>query len=351
MKYIRQLSFFIVYSLFIIHYSFSQDVHFSQWSNTPLILNPAMTGVFDGKLRFSNDYRSQWVGLTQAYTTIHASLDLPIGRSYYKKEYFGFGVVVIQDNAGSSPLKNTTALASLSYTAPLDEEDNYISVGFQGGINQISFDASKATWGSQWNGDQQDASFGAGSIPAFEKSQISAPDINAGVLWHYEPDQNNRVYFGGSAYHISGQSLSLYSSNNSPIERRYNAMAGGQKSLNQDNSTWLIPEALFMLQGDQKEITAGAAIKNKVQFKSKYTSYKKEVLYSFGIYHRLQDALIFVACFEYNNFTLGFSYDYTVSDLRKYAGSGNAIEITLAIFNPIKKGERARNYNKSPKFY
>src|SRR5690349_7635501 len=128
MKNFWQALYLIVYSLFIVHCSFSQDVHFSQWSNTPLILNPAMTGVFDGKLRFSNDYRSQWVGLTEAYTTIHTSLDLPIGRSYYKKEYFGFGVVVIQDNAGSSPLKNTTALASLSYTAPLDDEDNYISI-------------------------------------------------------------------------------------------------------------------------------------------------------------------------------------------------------------------------------
>ena len=136
--------------------SSAQDVHFSQWSNTPLLVNPAMTGVFNGKLRFSNDYRSQWVGITQAYTTIHVSLDAPIGRTYYQKSYFGVGGVIMQDQAGSGNLKNTTFLASLAYTAPMDDGDNFISVGFQGGVSQIAFDPSKATWDSQWNGDSFD---------------------------------------------------------------------------------------------------------------------------------------------------------------------------------------------------
>src|SRR5688572_31384052 len=94
----------LISSLLVVVGLSAQDVHFSQWSNTPLIINPAMTGVFDGKLRFSNDYRSQWAGLTKAYITKHASLDLPLGRSYYKKEYFGIGIVVMQDEAGSGNL-------------------------------------------------------------------------------------------------------------------------------------------------------------------------------------------------------------------------------------------------------
>src|SRR5947209_19591986 len=98
----------LIYNLsFIVYHSYAQDPHFSQWSNTPLLLNPAMTGVFDGKLRFSNDYRSQWMGVTEAYKTIHASLDVPIARSYYRKYFFGFGVVVMQDEAGAGNMKNT----------------------------------------------------------------------------------------------------------------------------------------------------------------------------------------------------------------------------------------------------
>ena len=128
-------------------------------------------------------------------------------------------------------------------------------------------------------------------------------------------------------------------------------MAGGQVSMNNENNIWLIPKALFMMQGKQKEISVGASVKNKLQFKSRYTTFKKEVLYSFGLYYRAQDAIIAAATFDYNNFSLGFSYDITVSSLKKYGGSGNAIEITLAIFNPIKKGERSRNSSKAPKFY
>ena len=40
--------------------TFAQDVHFSQLSNSPLAINPAYTGLFDGYQRAIINYRSQW---------------------------------------------------------------------------------------------------------------------------------------------------------------------------------------------------------------------------------------------------------------------------------------------------
>ena len=38
----------------------AQDPTFSQWENIPIYFNPALTGDFDGQLRFSLKYRDQW---------------------------------------------------------------------------------------------------------------------------------------------------------------------------------------------------------------------------------------------------------------------------------------------------
>src|SRR5688572_10241991 len=79
--------------------SFGQDPHFSQYSYTPLQLNPAFTGVFDGLARISNTYRSQWSGLGDGFKTIHLSADAPVGKAKLKDKFFGIGGMIYQDKA------------------------------------------------------------------------------------------------------------------------------------------------------------------------------------------------------------------------------------------------------------
>ena len=43
----------------------AQDVHFSHIHASPTIMNPAMTGLFDGDLRLILNYRSQWNNFTK----------------------------------------------------------------------------------------------------------------------------------------------------------------------------------------------------------------------------------------------------------------------------------------------
>ena len=54
----------------------AQDVHTTQFYASPLTLNPALTGGFDGQLRASLNYRDQWRGLLPSpFVTTSASLD------------------------------------------------------------------------------------------------------------------------------------------------------------------------------------------------------------------------------------------------------------------------------------
>src|ERR1041385_2662566 len=55
------ISFFIF--IFSANNFFAQDIHFSQFNENPMHINPAYTGMFDGLFRVTMNYRSQWASM------------------------------------------------------------------------------------------------------------------------------------------------------------------------------------------------------------------------------------------------------------------------------------------------
>ncbi|MEO6357893.1 MAG: type IX secretion system membrane protein PorP/SprF, partial [Ferruginibacter sp.] len=47
-----------------------QDIHFSQFFETPLLRNPALGGLFSGDIRLQSVYRTQWQSVTVPYQTV-----------------------------------------------------------------------------------------------------------------------------------------------------------------------------------------------------------------------------------------------------------------------------------------
>lgn len=328
----------------------AQDPHFTQFYGTPLHMNPAMTGVFDGTFRLSNNYRTQWSGLGGGYKTIHISADAPIAKGELGSNYFGVGFLLYQDKAGTAGFRSTIIEGSLSYTAALDpEKSNYISLGFQAGLNQQSLDLSKATWDSQWNGDAFDPALP--SRESIQLQQFSYLDLNAGFMYFHVPDEFNSFSFGAAMHHIGSPNVSFFSEGEAPLRRRITVNTGAEISLNKENMTWLIPKAYFMLQGKQKEIMFGGFVKNKIQFKSRYTNYKKEAYFYLGGFYRWDDAIALAARVEYNMFGLGLSYDINTSYLSSLTGSSSAFEINLSYIAYVKRGQRAKHFSKTPRFF
>ena len=69
------LLFFVFYFPLLI---IGQDLHFSQFLNSPLNLNPAQTGFFHGSQRFILNHRNQWASVTKPYSTISGSFDMQL---------------------------------------------------------------------------------------------------------------------------------------------------------------------------------------------------------------------------------------------------------------------------------
>ena len=67
---------------FVPNSSQAQDIHFSQYYNSPLTTNPALTGIFRGDIRAYGIYRSQWSAALVPFKTSHIAVD---GKIFPKK--------------------------------------------------------------------------------------------------------------------------------------------------------------------------------------------------------------------------------------------------------------------------
>ena len=329
--------------------TFAQDVHFSQYYNAPMTVNPALTGVFDGVVRVCNSYRSQWSPIGEGFKTIQLSVDAPLGKTKLDNRYFGVGLQLYQDKAGVAEFRRTIAEASLSYTTALEDAGmHWLSIGFQGGLNQLSIDMSKATWDEQWNGDQLDP-----SIPTSEKIQLpkfSHLNLNAGVNYLYTPDGFNSASAGISLSHIGSPNATFFPvTEENPLRSRISVHGSGEISLDDERIMFFNPRVLMQLQGKQKELVAGGYFRNRLRFKSLYTGFQKQIFFDLGAFYRMNESLIVSSRLEYHSVAVGVSYDLGVGKLSSLSAA-NSWEIGISYVAPVERGQRVRHKNKMPRF-
>lgn len=84
----------------------AQDPHFSQFFSSPLTLNPAFTGKFDGALRVMGNYRNQWPTINNAFTTATVAADFHIlDKTIASNDTWGVGFVGYNDNSANGAVK------------------------------------------------------------------------------------------------------------------------------------------------------------------------------------------------------------------------------------------------------
>ena len=113
MKNILYKGFFYILITFTISISgYSQDIHFSQFFETPLLRNPALAGIFKGDLRVQGVYRTQWGSVTVPYQTgsVNAEYKLPISST---NDFLSVGGEVLYVNATVPALSYNTSPPTL----------------------------------------------------------------------------------------------------------------------------------------------------------------------------------------------------------------------------------------------
>ncbi len=107
--------------------TYAQDIHFSQYSASPLTLNPALTGNFNGFYRVSGIYRNQWPKLTSKFVTYSVSADI-----FEPNLYGGVGVRAMQNVEGEGVQKTNEFGLTYAYIIPIRSKrtDLAFAMGF-----------------------------------------------------------------------------------------------------------------------------------------------------------------------------------------------------------------------------
>src|SRR5882762_4752940 len=105
----KRKSFLLIFFACMQNIVTAQDIHFSQFFETPLLRNPALAGIFTGDYRLQMVYRDQWRSVTEGYKTgsLNGEYKLHIGKD---DDFLTVGGQVLFDRAGSAALTQTSVL-------------------------------------------------------------------------------------------------------------------------------------------------------------------------------------------------------------------------------------------------
>jgi len=331
----------------------SQDIHFSQFYMSPLNLNPAMTGVMNGNIRLTGNYRNQWASVLRdkSFRTYSVSYDqrVAVGRN----DFFGVGGTVWGDKAGDAGFATQTGKLSFSYSkkiAGYRDKASYVVVGAEGGAAQRSIDFLNLRWGTQHNGSGGFDPTLSSNETSFGNTNFVFADLAAGLLLFNVVNKNTNYYIGGAYHHLNrpNQAFSVsdiagvFVRNTDLIFTRITVHAGGEFPIAPNLGA--LPGIIYMKQGPAFQINGG----NSFRFTLNDNPGEYQA-FQVGVWARiasredastagtpgassggvLMDAAILSARFDFNDISLGFSYDVNVSPLRAASNGQGAFEFSL----------------------
>ncbi len=322
-----------IFCLLITATTIAQDPHFSQFFSSPLTLNPAFTGKFNGMMRAAVNYRDQWPTINRAYQTATASVDFPIMTNKIPySDTWGLGFMGYTDQSSAGAVAFNYFSVSTAYHKGLDE-DGYkqLGLGFQATYSNMLINTSKLTFEDQLTS----AGFTNPTQEIFNGTSLKANyfDVNAGILYSMSTTDENNFYGGVSLYHIN-RPKQEFTGVNYNLYPRATFHAGGYFPVGVQ--TILHFSGLFSTQAGANEALFGGAM----QFLVSDPASEKPTSFYGGAWMRFGDALIPYVGLEYSDLRVGVSYDINVSNLKSASESRGGVEISLIyiVTHPESKG-------------
>jgi len=329
----------------------AQDPQFSQFFASPLTLNPALTGKFNGTLRVAGNYRNQWPQINNAFITSTISVDGNIlANKITNGDAWGVGLMTMTDRTANGILTSNYVAISTAYQKVLDENGwSQIGVGFQGSYANKRLDGTQLQFEDQL--DQQ----GGWSLPSQElvsghQVNLSYFDLNVGVLYNGSSDGNNNYYLGASAYHILQPTESFSGNNLYTLHPRFTLHGGYSFPLSQSNNNNFIHlSGLYSRQSNAVDAMLGGAWSYNLNGEEVSANSAPINLYlgAWARFSNVTDAIIPYVGLDIGSFTLGMTYDVNVSSLKSASESQGGFEISLIY---IKKPADGRKTIPCPKF-
>ncbi len=299
--------------------SYAQDPQLSQYYNSPLYLNPGLTGA-GLDTRAGLNYRLQWPGLSDPYKAFAVWVD----HDFYKKRS-GLGFLLKRDIQGTTKLRSTEFSALYSYQINISDRWT-VKPALQVGLGIRDLDFSKSIFGDQLGNDGLNGNSTA-DIVANSKSYFY-PDISAGAVGY-----NQNIWLGFSAHHINmpNQSFTTLEKSRLPIKLSF---IGGYKILLQERhiawgapvkETSITPTFLYKMQGPADQLDLGVYMIHHPLMAGLW--YRGLPIKKYGKGVNNSESIVLMAGLLHNGLTIAYSYDLVVSQIQSI--SGGAHEISL----------------------
>ncbi len=317
----------------------AQDLHFSQFYESPLTLNPALCGQFNGAFYGEINYRTQWssvMGGGNGFNTMAATMEFHNLLKNWSKGYLSEGLSFYNDRSGDNKM-GTTEIAFTTAAGILLNAKSSVAAGLQAAWAQRSMNMATAQWGEQYiNGSyDQDAPTGETSIG----SSASYTDFSGGLAYNFTSGTLNmttnnlvRANLGFAAFHINQPNISFYGQSGAgdQLYMRYDVHGYLDFGIKKTKLS-IEPGFAYYMQGPSSETDVGATVKYyMIQQTGKYAGTEKGAnTFDMGLYYRLNDSFIAVFGLRLKSYTMGISYDLNVSPLHVASSGRGALELSL----------------------
>jgi type IX secretion system PorP/SprF family membrane protein len=310
----------IVVALLSNQFLHAQALNYSQYFNSPLLINPANTGFNpDYDYRAGLNYRTQWASVGTPFKTMGVWADAKLFANRFENGWMGIGGTIIKDVAGSGQLTATGASLSLAWHQMLGY-NSLLSAGFSAGVTSKRVDIAKLNFDNQWNGQFFDVSIPSNEPFAF--SQVGYLDLNMGLNYAYFASENFYFNAGVSLMHLNSPKESFFAPNiiDARVPMRYNVFANASLKI---EDLWIVnPNVYFSSVGNSSELVMGVNANRNLGG----NGLQQMIL---GLYYRNADAIIPMVGYQINDLKITVNYDATISSLSRLNASRGAYEISI----------------------
>ncbi|MDN5200496.1 type IX secretion system membrane protein PorP/SprF [Fulvivirgaceae bacterium BMA10] len=322
----------------------AQDPQFSQFYAAPLYLNPAFTGS-TGCGRAGLNYRNQWPAIPASFVTTAAYVD------YFFEDYnSGVGLLISNDREGLAGLNSTSVTLNYAYQLNINE---FVTIrpGISAGYTFRDLDFSRLTFGDQFDADGNvinpltSEPLNVGNTGYF--------DFGAGVLAYTQ-----NFWIGFAASHLTEPDQSLLEDGSSPLPRKFSVHAGYKINLPKAvyskgiipkrRERSITPTVQYKTQGNFDQLDLGVYITlEPIVFGLTYRGLPVKSLEGFPN----NESAIALIGFSSNGMHIGYSFDYTLSDLGISSGGAHEVSISynFCLRDPRKPPKNTRQIP-CPKF-
>ena len=280
--------------------------HLSQYMFNDFFMNPAVAGTKNYSPLMLT-IRNQWTGLNDAPTTQTLSFHSPIFKD------MGLGGIIVNDKTG--PVSQTGIQLSYAYHLSL-KQNSYLSFGLSGLLYQHVFDKDLIILD-----DPNDQAMQGGG-----KEKSIVPEASFGVHLY-----GKKYYVGFSAPQLFQSKVKCDRGSEQQINRlvRHYFVMGGYK-FNLNEKFQIEPSLLF-------KAIVNAPVQVDINAKFIYM----EMVWA-GLSYRSQESIVAMLGFEYKKFSLGYSYDYTLTTIRKYSTGSHELFLAYRLLSkPESKKSKA----------